>query len=179
MVLGIDPGFTGATCLITESGIHSILDIPLLATETLTARHKFRSVDMAALVGQLKPFAHKIQLAVIERVSAMPQQGVASTFRFGQTTGQIEGIVCALGITRTIRPPPAVWKAAMGVTHNKKTSLELARKLAPLHLSELKLAKHDGRAEAFLLALYGARSLGWSSHTGNQGANTSDISSIL
>ncbi len=177
MILGIDPGFTGAMCLITEQGIHSIIDIPLLAPEILTARHKFRSLDLPATRAYLDMHAPNIKLAVLERVHAMPKQGVSSTFRFGETTGQLHGLLVGLGINRIVRPSPAVWKSAMAVTHNKKTSLAKAKELAPLHQNLFSLAKHDGRAEAFLLALFGARSLGWAKpHTGNA---TSDLESIL
>jgi hypothetical protein len=48
---------------------------------------------------------------------------------------------------------PAVWKASYGLSKDKHASLHKARLLYPT--AELHLAKHDGRAEALLIARYG------------------------
>ena len=87
--------------------------------------------------------------AVVERVSAMPRQGVASSFTFGVGLGSI------LGTLQTLRLPielvtPAQWKTALGLGKDKRVSLDKARLLFPS--ADLHLAKHDGRAEALLLA---------------------------
>jgi hypothetical protein len=47
---------------------------------------------------------------------------------------------------------PSVWKRALGLGKDKDASLHKARLLFPM--AELHLAKHDGRAEALLIAHY-------------------------
>ena len=47
---------------------------------------------------------------------------------------------------------PQAWKKAMKLTSDKKQSLAMARELWPN--APLNFAKHDGRAEALLMAEY-------------------------
>lgn len=161
MILGVDPGFSGALCLWTNTGEANILDMPLGDREMLTARDKFRAIDPQAITDWLRPHAPDVELAVIERVGAAPGQGVSSTFRFGEGYGMIQGIMAALSIKRIIKPPPAVWKSSMALTSDKKKSLELAANIAPRYAHLFAKRKNDGRAEALLLAVFGAKSLGW------------------
>jgi Holliday junction resolvasome RuvABC endonuclease subunit len=86
---------------------------------------------------------------VVEDVHSMPKQGIASTFTFARAVGAIEAT------TRLFRSPwfivsPQRWKADMGVTADKETSLELARKLWPD--APLSRVKDNNVAEALLLA---------------------------
>lgn len=86
---------------------------------------------------------------VIESVHSMPGQGLASTFKFGRAVGAIEAVV-ALFREPWFIVSPKKWKADMGVTSDKSTSLNLARQLwttAPLARK-----KDHGVAEALLLA---------------------------
>jgi hypothetical protein len=48
-----------------------------------------------------------------------------------------------------------VWKRSLGLTSDKRASLDRARLMFPS--ADLRLAKHDGRAEALLLAHYAMR----------------------
>jgi hypothetical protein len=95
-------------------------------------------------------FAGRPCRAVVERVSSRPGQGIASAFGFGVGFGPI------LSVLQTLRLPlelmPAVWKRGMGLGSDKKAALDKARLLFPD--AELHLAKHDGRAEALLIAQY-------------------------
>lgn len=86
---------------------------------------------------------------VVEDVHSMPKQGIASTFTFARAVGAIEAT------TRLFRAPwfivsPQRWKADMGVTADKETSLELARTLWPD--APLSRVKDNNVAEALLLA---------------------------
>jgi hypothetical protein len=60
----------------------------------------------------------------------------------------------------TVRP--AVWKRALGQGKDKEACQLRAMQLFPS--ANLRLKKHHGRAEAFLLALYGQRHLGAVGH---------------
>lgn len=90
----------------------------------------------------------------------MPRDGVASAFRFGYGAGVIQGIFDALEI-KTLKIKPSVWKNAKGLNSNKKYSIDLARKLFPDYREHyFRLLKHDGRAEAAILAHYASEVFG-------------------
>lgn len=170
-VIGIDPGFSGALAAYNcgDGTIVSIIDMPLREPITLGGA-KQRQIDPAPIIDFISH--HKPALIVLERVHAMPDQGVSSTFRFGEGYGLIQGIVAALHI-RLILSPPAVWKMAMSVSANKSSSLEAVRTQFPAS-TYFARKKDDGRAEALLLAMFGARSLNLSSR-GNGGDKIHDI----
>jgi hypothetical protein len=52
---------------------------------------------------------------------------------------------------------PSVWKSSLRLSKDKNASLHKARLMFPA--AELHLAKHDGRAEALLIAQYGLNRL--------------------
>jgi hypothetical protein len=79
----------------------------------------------------------------------MPRQGIASAFNFGVGFGSLLGVLQARHIAIEF-VTPAVWKRTMGLSQDKRASLDKARLLYPD--AELGLAKHEGRAEALLLA---------------------------
>ena len=81
----------------------------------------------------------------------MPKQGVASSFALGVGLGSILGVLQAMHVPLEL-VTAAAWKRALGLSSDKRASLHKARLLFPS--AELGLAKHDGRAEALLLAYY-------------------------
>lgn len=147
LVLGIDPGVTGAAALLDADGQPELVaDLPVIRDGRLAWINgpTLQSTLLDAIRGRQCR-------AVVERVSAMPRQGVASSFAFGVGFGSI------LAILQTLRLPiefvtPAAWKLAMGLGKDKRASIDKARLLFPT--ADLILAKHDGRAEALLLAYY-------------------------
>ena len=164
--MGIDPGKTGALALIDEKGtavlVRDWCDGPLLAKE-------LRAIDIT--------YAPK--LTIIEKVAAMTRkvtafgkggkrevkiikQGVTSSFTFGANYGWWLGALDSLGFKyQTIAP--VSWMARMKIpkkaNSNDKPSLPIARRLFPN--MELHLKKHDGRADALMIAEYArCRTLG-------------------
>ncbi len=79
----------------------------------------------------------------------MPRQGIASAFNFGVGFGSVLSILQARHLSIEL-VTPVVWKRAMGLSKDKRASLDKARLLYPA--ADLSLAKHEGRAEALLLA---------------------------
>ena len=148
IAIGLDPGKQGACAVLDSDGsLHALFDLPYIA-DGKTAwvdGSAFQSVLMEALQG-------RPALAIVERVSAMPRQGVASSFAFGVGFGSLLGILRAMQIPIKL-VTPAAWKRDMGLSSDKRASLDKARLLFPT--AELHLAKHDGRAEAILLAHWG------------------------
>ena len=90
---------------------------------------------------------------MIEAVASRPGQGMASSFAFGRAVGGVEAVLAALGPPVT-HVTPAAWKKRAGLTSAKADSLALAR-LRFGAREEFRLKRHEGRAEAALLALYG------------------------
>lgn len=99
-------------------------------------------------------------IAAVEKVGAMPGQGVTSMFSFGQSYGFIMGVLRALGISYQL-VPPGVWKREFGLLRaDKQASIETCKQLFPgvsLLPGEQCRKDSDGMAEALLIALYAQR----------------------
>lgn len=153
-ILGIDPGITGAVACIDPNmeKVVSLWDVPTLA-DGPTGR---KIVDVTTLALQFGALITDCEFCIIEDVHSMPRDGHVGAFSFGKTTGILIGMVSALMVP-IYYTPPAVWKGCFGLSSNKDESRALASKKYP-HSSHLWLKKkHDGRAEAVLLADFGKR----------------------
>lgn len=138
MYLGIDPGQTGGVALIDDA--------------TAQAWRYPGDIPEAAILLRRLHVANTIRLACIEKVGAMPRQGVSSTFKFGANYGAWQGILCALGIP-FVTVTPAQWQKAMldaGTGETKARSLSMARRLFPM--VDLSAKADDGKADALHLA---------------------------
>ena len=152
-VLGIDPGLNGALAIMdpVERGFE-IIDMP---TVEVKRGNKLKREVSPALV--FEALAGKgIEFAILERVGAMPGQGVTSMFSMGRSVGIIEGVIAAMGIPMTIVTPQK-WQKAMEVRNGKDGARERAMQLFPMQADLFKRKKDDGRADAALIALYGER----------------------
>jgi crossover junction endodeoxyribonuclease RuvC len=110
IVLGIDPGLSGALALYnTSEGSVEIIDMPVL--EIVRNGKKKREVSAQALANQL--VGRNVTAAFLERVNAMAGQGVTSVFSFGRSSGIVEGVLAAYDIPTTLVTPQA-WQKAVG-----------------------------------------------------------------
>jgi crossover junction endodeoxyribonuclease RuvC len=109
MFLGIDPGTSGGAALISEDA----QKIVLMDFSKLTPH------DIAEWL-RVVIYEHPSTSALVEKVSSMPGQGVASTFKFGHKYGFILGTLTALSIPIE-HVMPVVWQRGMGVTKRGKT----------------------------------------------------------
>jgi crossover junction endodeoxyribonuclease RuvC len=151
MILGIDPGATGAVAWVTDHGyLIEVLDLPHVAKVGLIP-----SVLAVMLRGgDREPITH----AFVERVASRPGAGVAGMFNFGRDYGQILGVLAALDIPVTLVTPQK-WKGALRVPADKGQARARAAQLWPGLAGTFSRVKDDGRAEAALIGLYGANSL--------------------
>jgi hypothetical protein len=148
VVMGIDPGVSGAVAFyfpMVPSRI-AVDDVPVAGGE----------INTAELARQIR--IHRPTMAVIERVGAMPGQGVVSMFNFGRSYGDVRGVIGALDIPLHFVTPQK-WKKHFGLTSDKEECRKRANDLFPTAADRLHLKKHHGRAEAALIALYGAEVL--------------------
>jgi crossover junction endodeoxyribonuclease RuvC len=160
-VLGIDPGLSGALCLLSiqAKAIEGIFDMPVTGGQVDPAK-------LAAIVDQLNFQTNRHIHAAVELVSSMPRQ--AGAFNFGRSAGVVHGVLGALGVPYTL-VSPNVWKGATGLHRMsgesqadvKSRARFLAQKLWPEQAAQFKRIKDDGRAEAALLARYFANKQGW------------------
>lgn len=153
MILGIDPGLSGALAYI-DGGSVRVYDMPTL---TLSRGGKTkREPDLAELARIICDIEKKPAVAYVEQVASMPGQGVSSVFAFGKTYGGILGVLACAGI-RTELVPPATWKRwhKIAAGSGKDASRAKAKNLYPQHAGLFARAKDDGRADATLIAAYG------------------------
>jgi len=155
IILGIDPGASGAIARLTAMGDLQIWDMP---TRTVVRNGKEkRELDVTRLATILEEAG--ASEACVEQVGARPGQGVTSMFAFGRAVGQVEGALaaCALPIHYVT---PQVWRRRLAVPAGKSGSRLRASELMPAYATEWRRAKDDGRAEAALIAMYALLNLG-------------------
>ena len=156
LIIGIDPGLSGALAALDAAGGLRVVDMPAL--EIVRNGKRKREVDAALLADAIEDLVGgQPAEVVVEQVGAMPGQGVSSMFGFGQSFGIVLGVLAALRLPVT-RVPPATWSKAMGVGKGPDAGRRRASELMPQHASLWARKKDDGRADATLIALFGARS---------------------
>jgi crossover junction endodeoxyribonuclease RuvC len=112
-----------------------------------------RQISEAQLADTLRRYAP--DAAWIERVHALPKQGVTSSFSFGLAYGLARGVLAALSIPVTLVTPNE-WKRSFRIGPDKRQARLIASRLFPANAADFTRVKDDGRAEAALLALFGA-----------------------
>jgi|AntRauTorcE11897_2_1112592.scaffolds.fasta_scaffold00159_23 hypothetical protein len=173
LILGIDPGASGALALYRPAD-GKLIDVFDMPTHVIRINNSDKKrVDPHALSGLVRMWADHIEFAVIEEVSSLPKQGVASTFAFGQAYMAVE-MACAAMQVPYYTVTPAVWKRVMKCSGNKDESRRAASRLMPVSADKWARVKDDGRAEAALLAIYGLRVYGK-----NHGLNQHEIEGLL
>jgi len=153
LIIGIDPGISGAIAAVTPSGrLEWVQDMPV--RDAGKKNRKAHEIDGVALGRMLRVQLVDISEVWIEEVSAMPGQGVSSMFGLGDSRGCIRGVCEALGLS-VQRVHPRKWKKAYALNSDKDASRAHAVRLYP-GCEALQRKKDHGRAEAILLARYGA-----------------------
>ena len=151
-VIGIDPGLTGAVAVIEPDGSYAVWDLSVMPVGTGKGRVK-NKINGAALAAVLRDATDCQGLAKVEKVAAMPGQGVAGMLSLGHSAGVIEGVLAALGIPFEMVTPQK-WKKAAGLIGSEKdASRTKAQQLFPA--ASLSRKKDIGRADALLIAKYG------------------------
>lgn len=143
--IGIDPGKNGALAIIRESKGVSLVDFDLKAYINLLSYFKssIKSYDM--FIG-------------IERVHAMPGEGVKSSFSFGERVGELKGIISTLDFdNNTEWIQPQTWQKHINTDSNrgKKAIADSLLSLYPsADLYGPRGGLKDGRSDALGIANY-------------------------
>jgi crossover junction endodeoxyribonuclease RuvC len=135
--VGVDPGASGAICVMNDNGYAPISLCRLSNTER----------EVSDFLELFRAHADEVT-ALIERVHSMPRQGVASSFKFGQSYGFLRGLLTAHGVPFE-EVTPQTWQKAMGcmskgdknVTKQKAGQLFPAVKVAHWNADALLIAE--------------------------------------
>lgn len=161
-ILGIDPGLHGALALYDPAtGSLDVRDMPTFVVPKAGGTGKRTELDLVALAHIMDGWAAEQIRAFVEQVGPTPQMGVTSSFSFGGSYAAAR-MACAAHFIPTELVTPQVWKRALQVKGGSDKSDAVrarASALLPQHAKLWTLSKHEGRAEASMIALYGARSL--------------------
>lgn len=159
-VLGLDPGVGGAVAIVGPGEA----DVRVWDTPTHEPRKAGRRVvDFVALLDLLlTEVAEPPDVAVVELVGAMRGDGAAQAFAFGKATGSAVATISAAFRCPIEEVAPQVWKRAMRIPTGagKDASRARATALFPSAAWQWPLKKHDGRAEAVLMAEFQRRRAG-------------------
>ena len=136
--MGIDPGYSGAIAVVDENG--ALVDLQRL---------KDTEHDVADFVAA---YQQRTELAILEKVNAMPRQGVSSTFKFGTSYGFCRGLLVCHRVRFEVCTP-GKWQRAMGCLSkgDKNVTKAAAQRLFPRE----KVV--HATADAMLLAEYARR----------------------
>ncbi len=149
LVIGIDPGSaSGAVAWLHADGRAAVSDQPLIAG----------ALDPHALRSLLLDTPEPATAVYVEHVSAMPRQGVASTFKFGRAVGAIWATVSLAGL-RLELVTPTEWKRWHRIGPDKEQARALAIRRFPALASDMARKKDVDRAEALLIGAFGLHML--------------------
>jgi crossover junction endodeoxyribonuclease RuvC len=143
IVVGIDPGVTGALAVHDGGVLTAIHDLPVLGG-------RVDGTAMADLLLDIVP--HDVFL---ENTQPMPKNGSIASYSLGLNTGIIIGVVSSLSYPLT-RVRPSTWKQKMGVSRMDKNAIRgVVRELYPSWAGWFARVKDHDRAEAVLISRYG------------------------
>jgi len=154
IIIGIDPGISGAISITENKKILEIYDTPTM----IDGKKNKKQINSAQVTNIIKERLNKDKdkdvVVVVEQVNAMPGQGVTSMFNFGQSFGVIKGICAALSLPiYFVRPTK--WKKHFNlIKTNKDASRTKVIEAYPEISSKLHRKKDSNRADAILIALY-------------------------
>jgi len=117
IIIGIDPGISGAICVLKEGKILEVYEMPTM----IDGKKNKRQVNGAEVTNIFLKELNKENTAkvVVEHVTAMPGQGVTSMFNFGQSFGVLKGICAALKLPiYFVRP--VKWKKYFNLINSEK-----------------------------------------------------------
>lgn len=163
IIIGIDPGLDGAIALLHPDtlALERILDIPTIGAG------KQRIVNIALLYASLMAALPEGEPVTcwLEYAAARPIQSVSATFKQGRVYGILEAITVCMGWPLHV-VTPGKWKQHFGLARREWSNAERkaasrahATRMFPSHADLFVRVKDDGRAEAALIALYGAEKI--------------------
>ena len=154
LIIGIDPGITGAICFFEDRKIIDLIEMPNMAAGKKNKRQVNGAQVYNEIFERIKNYNKKDIKVVIEQVSAMPGQGVTSMFNFGQSFGVLKGICSAMQLPMYF-VRPAKWKKHYNLINSKKdASRTKVIEIFPYISTQLSKKKDSNKADAILIASF-------------------------
>ena len=144
MIIGIDPGYRAGGVAIVGDDFAEVHDLPVFEKGGVNAH------ALGDLLNE-----DGLKAIYIEQVSAMPKQGVSSVWKFGEGVGAIKAVAALAGVPVHF-VTPAKWKQHFRLSREKGEARRYAIQVCPKVEKDLRRVKDTNRAEALLIALYGA-----------------------
>lgn len=152
LIIGVDPGATGAIAAIFNGELSSVHDMPCL---TLKVGGKDRRrVDAVGLATRFAFVDSKRTKVFIEQVGPNIRDGKAAAFAFGGGFRMIEQVCACFHIPYEF-VLPNTWQRAVGCPKGKDGARARAAQIFPASAEHFRRVKDDGRADAVLIAHYG------------------------
>lgn len=151
VIVGIDPGVSGAISILRDGKITMICDMPIMIDGTKSKR-QINAAELANIL--TRENISEQDKIILESVSAMPGQGVTGMFSFGQSFGVIKGVCAALKLpVYLVRP--VKWKKHFNLLNSEKdASRTKAIEIFPYFSSQLSKKKDSNKADAILIASF-------------------------
>ena len=154
LIIGIDPGISGAICFFENGEVKEIIEMPTMAEGKKNKKQINGTQIYNEILRRIENLSKKDIHVVIEQVSAMPGQGVTSMFNFGQSFGVIKGICAAMQLP-IFFVRPAKWKKHFELINTQKdASRTKAIEMFPKISSILSKKKDLNKADAILIASF-------------------------
>ena len=177
LYMGIDPGISGGLAVIDADG-KCLFAKPTPCIKIKKNNKDKSDYDVESMAKYIRDYSDKEIMVCQELTHAMPGNGGVSMYHFGRGHGIWEGIVGALSLKHIFCTPQkwkemypvlaqlkltkeqralmasseiATWKRKQK-SEAKKKSIDLAKKMFKECESEMTKVKHDGVAEALLIA---------------------------
>lgn len=152
--IGVDPGKSGCLAFYQddcENG-YRFFDWP---------KDGNTRVYFDSIIEYMDANVNDIKLAVLERVHALPKQGVSSCFSFGKNFGQWLTFLDMIHVPY-ITVLPQVWQKGLlskadGVDTKAQCYIVMSRMFPNAELTGPKGGRLDGRSDALALAVYASR----------------------
>ena len=154
LIIGIDPGISGAICFFEKGKVKDIMDMPTMSEgkknkKQINGRQIFTEISL-----RIKSYSKEEISVVVEQVSAMPGQGVTSMFNFGQSFGLIKGICFAMELP-IFYVRPTKWKKYFDLINSAKdASRTKVIEMFPQISHLLSKKKDANKADAILIASF-------------------------
>ena len=154
LIIGIDPGITGAICFFEDGELKDVIDMPTMASGNKNKKQINGSQIFNEISLRIQNHKSENINVVVEQVSAMPGQGVTSMFNFGQSFGILKGICTAMQLPMYF-VRPAKWKKYFNLLNSEKdASRTRAIEIFPYFSSQLSRKKDSNKADAILIASF-------------------------
>lgn len=159
IVIGVDPGLSGALAVVSAEGNLVAFDVMPCVGNV---------VDASGVVRLLRDYVkgHADVRVYLERGQAMRRpgrgQGASSAFKFGRVCGLMEGALAGLGLSYMLVPPQS-WQKVMHAGIERSLDPKERSRIAALRRfpgSDLRASPrckkaHDGIVDAALIAAWG------------------------